>query len=125
MCRVSEFEEVNVLVCSKIVSLGAPEQAKQIAQQLGKSSFKGSNGWFGKWKARYNINMFSVCGESGDVQGYMVDSWKERLPEIVAGIRKKMFGTWMRMGCFGGLYQIRSLERKEMGVMEARSLSTD
>ena len=99
------------MVCSCLLKNSFPggpeliEKAKQITQQLGKSSFKGSNGWLGKWKARYNINMFSASGESGDVQGYLVDSWKERLPEIVAGIRKKMFGTWMRTGCFGVLYQ--------------------
>ena len=29
-----------------------------------------------------------VNGESGDVQGEMVDSWKERLPEIIHGYDK-------------------------------------
>ena len=108
-----------VLVCSKNIFPGDPElieKAKRIAQQLGKSNFKA--------KARYNIKRFSVCGESGGVQGCTVDSWKERLPEIVAGYKKEDVWTWMRAGCFGGLYQIRGLERKERGVREARSLST-
>ena len=100
VCRVSEFEEVNtamlykwyVLACSKNIFPGGPElieKAKKIAQQLCKSNFKGSNVWLGKRKARYNIKRFSVCGESGDVQGCTVDSWKERLSEIVAGYKKE------------------------------------
>ena len=98
-CVVSEFEDVKtalykwyVLACSKNIFPGGPElieKTKQIAQQLGKSNFNGSNGWLGEWKARYNIKHFSFCGESGDVQGCTVDSWKERLPEIVAGYKKE------------------------------------
>ena len=30
-----------------------------------------------------------MCGESGDVQGSTIDSWKERLPEIVSGYTKE------------------------------------
>ena len=30
-----------------------------------------------------------------DVQGEMVDSWKERLPEIIHGYTNMMFGIWM------------------------------
>lgn len=95
--RISEFEEVNkalyewyLLACSKNIYPGGPqliEKAKQIAERLGKSEFKGSNGWLGKWKARYNVKRFTICGESGDVQGKTVDSWKERLPEIVKGYK--------------------------------------
>lgn len=87
--RVSQFEEVNkalyqwyLLCCSKNIFPGGPqltENGKQIAERLGISDFKGSNGWLGKWKARYNIKRLTVCGESGDVHGVTVDSWKERL----------------------------------------------
>lgn len=97
--RVSEFEEVNkalyewyLLACSKNIFPGGPqltEKAKQIAERLGKSKFKGSNGWLGKWKTRYNIKRLTVCGESGDVQGKTVDSWNVRLPEIVLGYNKE------------------------------------
>ena len=34
---------------------------------------------------RYNIKQLRISGESGDVQGPTVDSWRERLPELVAG----------------------------------------
>lgn len=62
--------------------------------------FKGSNGWLGKWKARYNIKQYSICGKSGDVQGETVDSWKERLPEIVSGYKKEGIYNMDETGVF-------------------------
>ena len=31
----------------------------------------------------YNVKQMKVSGESGDVSGATVDSWKERLPDIL------------------------------------------
>ena len=31
----------------------------------------------------YNVRQMKVSGESGDVLGATIDSWKERLPDIV------------------------------------------
>ena len=96
--RSSEFIDVNkalyewyLIVCSKNIYPGGPElieKAKEIAERLGKSNFKGSRGWLDKWKARFNIKQVRVCGESGDVRGETIDSWKERLPELVEGYAK-------------------------------------
>ena len=61
------------------------EKAKMIANALGKSDFKGSQGWLEKWKKRFAIKQVKICGESGDVQGQTVDSWKERIPELIRG----------------------------------------
>lgn len=93
--RQSEYGDVNkslyewyTLACSKNIFPMGPqliEKAKQIATSLGKDEFKGSNGWLEKWKKRYNIKQLKISGESGDVQGPTVDSWKERLPELMAG----------------------------------------
>ena len=41
------------------------EKAKIIAAALGKTEFKGSQGWLGKGKGFLQL---TVCGESGDVQ---------------------------------------------------------
>ena len=93
--RPSEFEEVNTALyqwytqaCSKNIYPGGAqltEKAKEIAECLGKSKVKGSRGWLEKWKKRYNVKQVKVNGESADVRGETVDSWKERLPEIVEG----------------------------------------
>ena len=57
-----------------------PPDRRQIAATLGKAGFTGCNGWLEKWKSRYNIKQFVISGESGDVDGATIDSWKERLP---------------------------------------------
>ncbi len=108
--RVCEFEEVNkalyewyLLACSKNIYPGGPqliEKAKVIAEQLGIENFKGSNGWLGKWKARYNVKRFKICGESGDVQGATVDSWKERLPELIGCYTKENVWNMDETGVF-------------------------
>ena len=89
---VSEYEEINksldewyTLAYSKNIFPMGPhlaEKTREIAERLGKHDCKGSNGWLDK---RYNIKRLKVNGESGDVQGETVDSWKERLPEIIHG----------------------------------------
>ena len=52
------------------------------AVRQGKPDFKGTNGWLEKWKKCYNIRRVVVCGESGDVRGDTIDSWRERLPKF-------------------------------------------
>ena len=44
--------------------------------------------------------MDAICGESGDVSGATVFSWKERLPEIVRGYDKKNIYNLDETGCF-------------------------
>ena len=97
--RTSEYADINEalyqwynIACSKNVYPSGPqlaEKAKEIAERLGKNNFKGSNGWLEKWKKRYSVKQVAICGESGDVQGETVESWKERLPEILNGYSKE------------------------------------
>ena len=87
----------------RIYILGGPqiaEKGRQIAAALGKPEFKGSNGWLEKWKKCYNLTQFSICGESGTVSGETVDSWKERLPEILQGYKKENILNLDETGCF-------------------------
>ena len=71
-----------------------------IATTLGKPEFKGSQGWLEKWKKRFAIKQLKICGESGEVQGETVDSWKERLPEIVQGYSKDNIWNMDETGLF-------------------------
>lgn len=105
--RVSEFAEVNIalyewysLACSKNIYPGGTqltEKAKDIAKRLGKSDFKGSRGWLDKWKKRYNVKRLST---NEDVRGETVDSWKERLPEIIQGYAKEDIWNMDEAGVF-------------------------
>ena len=61
------------------------EKALEIASHLGVHDFKSSNGWLDRWKKKHNLRKMTISGESGDISGLTVDSWKERLPEIVQG----------------------------------------
>ena len=67
---------------------------------LGAVGFKGTYGWLEKWKKRYNVKKFAVCGESKDVCGDTVDCWKERLPELVHGYSKENVRNMEESGQF-------------------------
>ena len=77
------------------------EKAIEIAGQLGCEGFKASNGWLDRWKKRYNVRQVKVSGESGDVSGATVDSWKERLPDILQRYSAKDVWNLDETGCFG------------------------
>ena len=108
--RASEFADVNealykwfCIACSKNIYPGGPElmeKAKEIADKLGKPNFKGSRGWLDKWKKRFNVKQLKISGESGDVEGATVDSWKERLPEIVHEYEKANIWNMDETGLF-------------------------
>ena len=74
------------MACAKNIYLSGPQliaKAKEITTRLGIDGFDGSSGWLTKWKRRYNIKKIRVSGESGDVSGKTISSWKERLPELL------------------------------------------
>ncbi len=76
------------------------EKAKQIVDQLNFEDFKASNGWFDRWKKWYDIHKMKINGESGDVPGETVDSWKEKIPELVGGYYAEDILNLDEAGCF-------------------------
>lgn len=91
------------MACSKNIYPSGPHlvaKAKKIAEHLGKPEFEGTSGWLSKWKARFNIKRVRINGESGEVSGQTVSSWKERLPEILNGYDIENIYNLDETGCF-------------------------
>ena len=108
--RSCEFSDINealhkwyLLACSKNIYPVGPqlcEKAKEIAERLQQSSFKASNGWLDRWKKRYNITHVKINGESGEVSGVTVESWKERVPELLQKYASENIWNLDETGCF-------------------------
>ena len=108
--RISKFASVNEalyewfrMACAKNIYPSGPQliaKAKEIATRLGIDGFEGSSGWLTKWKGRYNIKKIRVSGESGDVSGATISSWKERLPVLLQGYKAEDIFNLDETGCF-------------------------
>ena len=60
-----------------------------------------------------------ISGESADVSRVTVESWKERVCELVKGYAASE--TWMKHCVFGKPFQIMVFPKKELHVMVARN----
>ena len=119
---MSQYDDVNDLLCEwylvavrKNVYPDGPtlcEKAREIAKRLELNDFKASNGWLEKWKVRHNIKKIIISGESGEVFGKKVESWKERLPEIVEGYKAEDIWNMDESGCFWKALPDKGLAQK-------------
>ena len=82
------------------------EEALLIILKLNVTGFTASNGWLEKWKTRHNVKQFSVAGEDGvnvngeEVNAETLESWAERLLEIVKGYELKNIWNADETGLF-------------------------
>ena len=91
MCRFQEVDSAMLEWCrmarSKNILLSGPmlqAKAVAVAAVMELEHFKSSNGWLEEFKTQYNIKGMTMSGESETVK-----SWKERLPQTLAGYRPK------------------------------------
>ena len=92
MCRFQDIDSAMLewfrMARSKNIPVSGPmlqAKAVAVAEQMQLENFKASNGWLEKFKTPYKIKGMTVSGESGEVHEETVESWKERLPQILAG----------------------------------------
>lgn len=60
------------------------EKAREVAKRLDLPTFKASNGWLEKFRARNNITYRSICGESGSVPEEGVIDWTANLEGLIS-----------------------------------------
>ena len=87
------------------------QQALKIATSLGKEGFSASEGWLCKWKARYNIKKYNICGESELVDLTVADDWKENLGQMVHGYNLKDVFNMDETGYFFRALPTKSLNK--------------
>ena len=89
------------------------EKAKQLATRLGHDDFKGSSGWFDKWKKRHGITFRTVSGEAGSVDDVSLDDWLEnKWPQLSAGYKEEDIFNCDETGLFYKLLPNKSLHFK-------------
>ncbi len=128
--RTCEFGEINELLykwysiaTARNIYPSGPqlcEKARLIAEQLSFHNFKASNGWLNCWKKRCDVHRMTVCGESGDVSGETVDSWKERLPELVHGYSAENIWNLDETRCFWRALPEYGFGRRGLSVKEEK-----
>jgi hypothetical protein len=61
------------------------EYGKNVAQKLGKTEFKASNGWMESFRRRHQMVFNELCGESSDANSETIEEWVAKLPSIIQG----------------------------------------
>ncbi|XP_060855630.1 tigger transposable element-derived protein 4-like [Metopolophium dirhodum] len=77
---------------SKSLPISGPiiqTEATKLAEKLGISDFKASNGWLDRFKRRHNIVCKQINGEANDVNQDTVENWKRKLLVLIKGYEAK------------------------------------
>ena len=97
------------------------EKAISYAKELQIEGFKASNGWFERWKSRFNVSFKAIAGEEKSVTPEMTSSWWETyLPTILSRCDLKDIYNADELGFFIRHFQPRQWSLKEKNVLEVR-----
>ena len=71
----------NLLISGPILK----DKAVNYAEELQAEEFYDSNGWFKRWKARFNVSFIAIAGEEKAPSREMTSSWREvHMPKILS-----------------------------------------
>ena len=115
---------------SKNIPISGPilqEKALQIAKALDAAppEFKASNGWLDRFKNRSGIKARSISGKAVDVSQTTVDSWKERLPDILQGLDPENIWNMDETGQFFRALPNKSLAESSRTCTGGKNLRRD
>ena len=89
------------------------EKAIGYAKELQIEGFKASNGWFERWKTRFNMSFKAITGEEKSVTPEMTSSWLETyLPTILPRYDLKDIYNADEFGLFYQALPIKTMELK-------------
>lgn len=88
------------------------EQAKKIAIENSVPDFKASNGWLESFKIRHNLTFSAISGESKDVDVDIVNTFREKLPELIEGYDPKDIANCDETALFFRAIPRKTLHRK-------------
>ena len=135
-CRGANHDEIEKKILdwfrkarSKNIPVTGPmlqEKARQIAEalDLSQEDFKASNGWLDRFKNRNGIKAKCISGEAGGVSEDTVESWRERLPEILQGWSPENIWNMDETGQFFRALPSKSLADKSRSCTGERDLKS-
>ena len=88
------------------------EEALMIAEKMGISGFAASNEWLESFKKQHNLHHMAIAGEDGDVKDETIESWNERVREIIRGWKPEDVWNMDETGSFWRRLPETSLNEK-------------
>ena len=121
--RLAQFDDIDgavyhwyKLARQRQVPVNGPmlqEEALKIAEALGNTVFRASNGWLERFKGRHNLKQFTISGEAASVSDVTVASWHERMKELTRGYKREDIWNVDESGCFFRALPDKTLAEKK------------